>query len=486
MNVSKYTRLPLISVALAACLAAASAGIMVVLVNSSNSAAEIREEAAEALLLAEMQSSLETTSAYTAGLVANLGPMGEMVTGADGEMAMGSDDEMVMGPDGEMVIGSDGDHFELTEDGEVAEAIRSFRTSATELQLLLGSGEGATLDSMVDTHHVYEDSMARLHDLEASDGDAMGAYHGGTQLLESDLRNGLLELQTAEALELQSAIQQSEFADRATRLLVPLLAGLALLIAGYLIWMQSQRRRGEIKSLQQVSRDKDEFVASVSHELRTPLTVIFGFLEVLQADDGTLSSQDREEMLTLAAREARDLTELVEDLLVIAKSDVGGLHAMAVPISLRAQLAQVLESDPHGVEVQIEGEAPEAVGDPNRVRQILRNLISNAVRYGGDHITVRLEGSISDGARLLFIDDGAGIPFEDQGRIFEPYQRAHNAPGVTGSIGLGLAVSLRLARVMGGDLTYRYVNGQSIFEFALPARQLGTLPPNASRATVAV
>jgi signal transduction histidine kinase len=90
------------------------------------------------------------------------------------------------------------------------------------------------------------------------------------------------------------------------------------------------------------------------------------------------------------------------------------------------------------------------------------------VRYGGDHINVEL-GSHSDTlASLAVKDDGGPIPPEDRERIFEPYQRAHNQLGRPGSIGLGLAVSRRLARLMGGDLNYRHQNGYSIFELSLP------------------
>jgi signal transduction histidine kinase len=107
------------------------------------------------------------------------------------------------------------------------------------------------------------------------------------------------------------------------------------------------------------------------------------------------------------------------------------------------------------------------VGDPDRVRQVIRNLVSNALRYGGDAIRVEvLSGGTN--AKVLVCDTGIAIPEQDRERIFEPYQRAHNAPGLAGSIGLGLAISRQLAQLMGGDLTYRHQNGESIFEFALP------------------
>jgi signal transduction histidine kinase len=101
------------------------------------------------------------------------------------------------------------------------------------------------------------------------------------------------------------------------------------------------------------------------------------------------------------------------------------------------------------------------------VRQIVRNLATNAQRYGGDAIRVEMDRG-NDRATLRVIDDGAGVPEDDRERIFEPYASAHGVAGHPGSIGLGLAISRKLARLMGGDLTYRYQDGESIFEFTLP------------------
>jgi signal transduction histidine kinase len=113
------------------------------------------------------------------------------------------------------------------------------------------------------------------------------------------------------------------------------------------------------------------------------------------------------------------------------------------------------------------GDSVRAVGDPERVRQIVRNLISNALRYGGDTIRVEVLSADSN-SRVLVCDNGTPIAEEDRERIFQPYQRAHDAPGLPDSLGLGLAISRQLAQLMGGDLTYRHHNGESVFELALP------------------
>lgn len=223
------------------------------------------------------------------------------------------------------------------------------------------------------------------------------------------------------------------------------------------------------ESLEELVRSKDEFLATVSHELRTPLTAVVGFGEILRDAGDNFSQEEHAEFLERVVQQGTDLTNIVNDLLVAAKADIGKLHVAVVPINLRAQASQVFEAfdDDQVANVDLEGEAVYAIGDPDRVRQIIRNFISNALRYGGDTILVTIQ-SEEETAKVIVCDNGDPIPEDDRERIFEPYQRAHNAVGVTGSLGLGLAISRQLAQMMGGDVTYRYEGGESIFELALP------------------
>jgi signal transduction histidine kinase len=220
--------------------------------------------------------------------------------------------------------------------------------------------------------------------------------------------------------------------------------------------------------LQEVVASKDELIASVSHELRTPLTAILGFAEVLRGDSTSLTAEERVELVQSIATQTGDLTNIVEDLLVAARADNNTLVVARVPVDLRAQAAQVLETlghkGHHGVEVT--GEKTRAWGDPARVRQILRNLISNAFRYGGESVEV-MTYERGTSSCIAVCDSGEGIPLVEQGRIFEPYQRSAHREGLTASIGLGLTVSRRLADLMKGELSYRHEDGRSIFELSL-------------------
>jgi len=228
-------------------------------------------------------------------------------------------------------------------------------------------------------------------------------------------------------------------------------------------------REAANQRLEELVRSKDEFLASVSHELRTPLTAVVGFGQILKEGPSSLSSHDRRELLESVVSQGMDLTNIVNDLLVAARVDIGTLQVTKVAVDLKAQTKQVLEAfdQDHETDIEVIGGSAGGMGDPDRVRQIIRNLISNALRYGGDDIKVTVLEDDST-ASVIVADDGSGVPDKDRERIFELYQRAHDRPGLAESLGLGLTISRHLARLMGGDVTYRYEDGSSAFELTLP------------------
>ena len=223
--------------------------------------------------------------------------------------------------------------------------------------------------------------------------------------------------------------------------------------------------------LEELVQSRDELIASVSHEIRTPLTSVIGSAQLLHNDWSRLSETDRDEMFQILVRQSADVANIVDDLMVAAKADIGKLKVMRVSVDARAQAAQVIETwDWHTIgDIPLSGNSVCCVGDPGRVRQIIRNLVSNALRYGGEHVRV-VVGSNRSVGYVRVIDDGPGVPQEDRERIFESYQRGEQLPGLTPALGLGLGVSRHLARLMGGDLTYRFEHGESLFELTLPRR----------------
>jgi signal transduction histidine kinase len=233
---------------------------------------------------------------------------------------------------------------------------------------------------------------------------------------------------------------------------------------------RDQRQAAERK-LRETLRSKDELIATIAHELRTPLTSVVGFASLLRDEGATLSAEDRAELIHIVADEGMDLSNIVDDLLVAAKVEAGTLRLSSVGVDLRGQAAQVLERwEPEAIShVEFTGSSVRTLGDPARVRQILRNLISNALRYGGRQVRVEVTAD-EQFARVTVRDDGPGVGEGDSEAIFEPYQRGNNAPGLTASMGLGLTISRQLARLMNGDLTYRRQADETVFELTLPAR----------------
>lgn len=254
-----------------------------------------------------------------------------------------------------------------------------------------------------------------------------------------------------------------------------LLAGLAIgMMAAAAVYAFSRRAEAlhQIDALTDVLYAKDEFIATVSHELRTPLTGVLGFAEVLRDQTAGLSPEERAELIAAIADEASDLAAIIEDLLVMGRAEHGTLAVVAVPVDLRAQVTQVLEALNLTSEIPIEitDPAARALADPGRVRQIVRNLVTNAVAYGGPNVTVVIE-PVGGMLAVEVGDDGAGIPPEHSEKIFQPYYRSHPIAGKPGSIGLGLSVSRTLAQRMSGDLFYRRADGTTTFRLVLPVAE---------------
>jgi PAS domain S-box-containing protein len=221
--------------------------------------------------------------------------------------------------------------------------------------------------------------------------------------------------------------------------------------------------------LEALVRSKDEFIASVSHELRTPLTVIAGMAHELQDHIGAFSPDEVAELIGLVVDQSLDMRNLIEDLLVAARADIGRLAVNPVHMDLLEAVEAVLAAlSPAAVQDVVADMVPTmASADPTRVRQIIRNLITNAVRYGGPRVTIE-SGRDGETVFVRVCDDGPGVPAGLHERIFDPYESAHDPAGQPGSVGLGLTVSRKLARLMGGDLTYRYEDATSVFELRLP------------------
>lgn len=232
------------------------------------------------------------------------------------------------------------------------------------------------------------------------------------------------------------------------------------------------RRQDDQEKLRASNESKDRLLASVSHEIRTPLTAIVGLSEEIVASRAEMSDSELDELSGIIAAQSRDLADLVEDLLVGARADSGNLSIRPDWIDLRGEVDKVVEgvreSNPSPKLIAVMGEDVKAWADPLRCRQVVRNLLTNAIKYGGDRVAVVVRYE-DDLAQVLVIDDGLGVRPDESEMIFERYYRSDESPTQPGSVGIGLSVSRQLAELMGGKLVYVSSSGDSRFEFTLPA-----------------
>ena len=236
------------------------------------------------------------------------------------------------------------------------------------------------------------------------------------------------------------------------------------------------KRQDDAAALKASNESKDRLLASVSHEIRTPLTAIVGLSEEIANYREGMTPEELDELNRIIAVQSRELAELVEDLLVASRADFGNLSIRAEMIDLRDQVERVLEglreSTPTDKTVTFSGDSMTAWADPLRVRQIMRNLVTNAIKYGGDRVVVAVREQ-DDRAVVVVADNGLGVSEREAKLIFERYYRSAQSPTQPGSVGIGLAVSRQLAEMMSGTLDY--VSGEGAkhrFELTLPlARQ---------------
>ena len=225
--------------------------------------------------------------------------------------------------------------------------------------------------------------------------------------------------------------------------------------------------RAEARSaLEAVLASKNEFLATVSHELRTPLTSVLGMADEMRNRFEELSVDERAESLDMIFAESLDMSHLIEDLLTAARVDAGRLTVSHRTIDLRKEVDRILHELPAVSGTPVEGEAV-AWGDDFRVRQIIRNLLTNAVRYGGDELRITITRFGAQSV-ITVADNGDGIAPADTERLFNAFERGPHLIGNPQPIGLGLAVSRELARLMLGDLTYEHIDGWCTFTLALP------------------
>ena len=201
---------------------------------------------------------------------------------------------------------------------------------------------------------------------------------------------------------------------------------------------------------------KNEFVSMVSHELRTPLTGIAGFTDTLAESWMALPPDEIDEFLQIMRHENEHLSNLVEDILVIPRLEAGQLRLKPEEFDLAAEAhsvaGMILDDDAYSVSIP-----PNVVvlTDRGRLRQVLRNLLENAKKYGGDEVLIDGELYGPGLYRVAVSDNGSGIDEGDRNRIFKHFEQLSTGDArAQQGVGLGLPIARKLSRAMGGDLWY--------------------------------
>jgi len=295
----------------------------------------------------------------------------------------------------------------------------------------------------------------------------IGARTGlGVPLLRGDEVLGVLVL---------VRIEVRPFNEREIELVEGFARQAAIAIENVRLFKEIQEKSAQ---LEVANRHKSEFLANMSHELRTPLNAIIGFSDVLlQKMFGELNEQQADYLEDIRSSGSHLLT-LINDILDLSKIEAGRMELEAAPFSLVAALNNAVtlvreRAQSHGIKLELEV-APEldtVVADERKVKQVVVNLLANAVKFTPDGGRVTLRAAREDGQiRLAVHDTGIGIAPEDHERIFDEFQQAsHQNEKSREGTGLGLSLSKRMVELHGGTITVDSAPGKgSTFTVALP------------------
>jgi signal transduction histidine kinase len=350
-------------------------------------------------------------------------------------------------------------------------AMDQIDASVAELDYLLAIGDGH------DSHAALARFVAPVHDaVEALDsGDVLGAK----ELAQIEVESAYVNLSNSLSVEqdaIQAEIDENSQAGRALNgwvVFVLMLVVPASAVAVYFVIARRQvkavreRTRLELEAEREVSRAKDAFIAGLSHELRTPLTSIYGFAEIL-TDGGITGPEATEETAQIIANEAAEMTRMVDDLLAASRLESTGVEIEMTATPVQEVIdAAAKPFERAGLQIKREPTTEVVSTDAARLKHVLINLLSNAARHGGPEVGLEVTSG-EDVIDIEVWDNGPGVPEDRVERLFERWVHNGDAPLLTGSVGLGLAIASRLVDLMGGSLQYQRFAGKTYFVVSVP------------------
>lgn len=348
----------------------------------------------------------------------------------------------------------------LADEARLAELIRSERARSAELNAIIGAiGEGIVVVDRDGAITLANRTARRL----------LGPFD------EVDLKAVLARFERSAdlAARLERGPVQARLAGPKGRWLE---------VAAYPVDGSGDGAGGTILVIRDVTvareRDqaRDAFIGMLSHELRTPITTIYAGAKLL-ARDGGIEGDARAGIFEDIHGEAERLHRLVEDVVALTRYGEGALEIGSEPVLLQRVLPAVVRSEegrwPGGsFELRLEADLPPVSGDPTYVEQVVRNLLANAMKYGGPNSHGTIVADEAEGeVRVRVLDEGPGFPDEEAERLFELYYRSPTVARKVSGSGIGLFVCSRLIEAMGGRVWARNRSdaGGAEFGFALRA-----------------
>jgi signal transduction histidine kinase len=254
---------------------------------------------------------------------------------------------------------------------------------------------------------------------------------------------------------------------------------MAGVVADITVRKQASETAERARVAERASEAKSQFLATMSHELRTPLTGVIGYADLLESGVlGQVSARQHEAVARIKSS-SWHLVSIIDEILSLSRAEAGRVEVRAEAVDIAeiaCEIVRMMEPAAalEGLELHLrngDGEPAPAWTDPGKVRQILLNLVGNAIRYTRQgSVTVEVDRSLPDWLAIHVRDTGPGICPEDQERVFEPFTQIDSSLTRTeGGTGLGLAISRRLAQFLGGDIALQSVPGKgSTFTVTLP------------------
>jgi signal transduction histidine kinase len=243
-----------------------------------------------------------------------------------------------------------------------------------------------------------------------------------------------------------------------------------LLIEGIVFWTAAwvfRKVRDEIVTRDQHQQSKDVFLARVAHELRTPLTSVLGYAELIAKDPA--APPEVREQAEVIADEGRAMAAVIDDFTLVSRTDDDLLTLKPVTILVQPEVARAVASVPATtIHIHTTGSTTAVVhADPDRLRQMLRVLIANAVQHATSVVEVAVSED-EDTTIIEIIDDGAGLAGTDMTTLVEAYHHTHTEPGQPERLGLGLFVAHRLAQAMAINLSWDRDRNLTVFRLLTP------------------